>query len=67
MESALAPLIDEVMRETPRIYIKSHPKGEERKPHIEIHFSTLAEDPEVAEERLEEAANKISELIIRNR
>ena len=36
MESSLAPLIAQAMRENPSIYIKSHPKGEERKPHIEV-------------------------------
>ena len=67
MESALAPLIDEVMRENPYVYVKSHPKGEERKPHIEIHFSTLTEDSEVAERRLEKAANRMSELVAHKR
>lgn len=67
MESALAPLIDDVMCENPYVYVKSHPKGEERKPYIEIHFSTLTEDSEVAERRLEKAANRISELIARER
>jgi len=63
MESALAPLIDQVMRENPYVYVKSHPKGEERKPHIEIHLSTTAENPQLAERRLEKAAGKIYELI----
>lgn len=63
MESALAPLIDQVMRENPYVYIKSHPKGEERKPRIEIHLSTTAENPQLTERRLEKAAGKIYELI----
>lgn len=67
MESALAPLIEEAQRENPRVYIKSHPKGEERRPRIEIHLSTMADSPEAAEERLEKAAGRISELIARAR
>ncbi|UCD72689.1 MAG: nicotinamide mononucleotide deamidase-related protein [Candidatus Bathyarchaeota archaeon] len=67
MESALAPLIDEVIRENPYVYVKSHPKGEERIPHIEIHFSTLTEDSEVAERRLEKAVNRMLELTAHNR
>jgi molybdenum cofactor synthesis domain-containing protein len=62
VESALAPIIDRVIEENPYIYIKSHPKGEERKPNIEIHLSTISEDSE-AKERLEKAKKQIIELI----
>jgi len=63
MESTLAPLIDLVMRDNPYVYIKSHPKGEERKPHIELHFSTTAKDSRVAKDRLGKAIMQLSELI----
>jgi len=63
MESTLAPLIDETMHSNPFIYIKSHPKGEERKPHIEIHFSTTAKDSKTAKDRLGKAIIQLSELI----
>lgn len=63
MESALAPLIDQVMHDNPHIYIKSHPKGEERKPHIEIHFSTTAKDSKTAKNRLGKAIVQLSELV----
>jgi molybdopterin-biosynthesis enzyme MoeA-like protein len=63
MESALAPLIDQALQENPLVYFKSHPKGEERKPHIEIHLSTMASNLEIAEERLEAAKNQILKLI----
>lgn len=66
MESALAPLIDQVMRDNPYVYIKSHPRGEERKPHIEIHFSTTAKDSKTAKDRLGKAIIQLSELIERN-
>jgi molybdenum cofactor synthesis domain-containing protein len=63
MESTLAPLIDITMRDNPYVYIKSHPKGEEKKPHIEIHFSTTAKDSKVAKDRLGKAIVQLSELI----
>lgn len=66
MESVLAPLIDETMREYPEIYIKSHPKGEEKTPHIEIHFSTMATDEQQKEKRLREAVSHLSRLIEKN-
>jgi len=63
MESTLAPLIDQTMRNNPYIYIKSHPKGEEKKPHIEIHFSTTAKESKTAKDRLGKAIIQLSELI----
>jgi molybdenum cofactor synthesis domain-containing protein len=63
MESSLAPLIAQVRQENPSVYIKSHPKGEERKPHIEIHFSTMASNSEMAEKYLEKTKNQILKLI----
>ena len=67
MESNLAPLIDEVMQDNPGIYIKSHPRGAENKPHLEIHFSITAKDDEKPEERLQKAGNQLALLIERNR
>ncbi|MFP3951438.1 MAG: nicotinamide mononucleotide deamidase-related protein [Candidatus Bathyarchaeia archaeon] len=67
MESTIAPLIDEVMRESPGVYIKSHPKGEERKPHLDIHFSTNADNEEEAEKKLESAIKKLRELVDREK
>jgi len=66
MESTLAPLIDKVMHDNPFVYVKSHPKGEERKPHIEIHFSTTAKDSKTAKERLGKTIIDLSELIEKN-
>ncbi|MEM2108370.1 MAG: nicotinamide mononucleotide deamidase-related protein [Candidatus Bathyarchaeia archaeon] len=59
MESNLAPLIDKVMRDNPGVYVKSHPKGRESMPHIELHFSTSAEKGNSAE-RLEPAVRQLS-------
>ncbi len=66
MESVLAPLIDETMREYPEVYIKSHPKGEEKTPHIEIHFSTTTTAEQKAEEKLRGAVAHLSSLIEKN-
>jgi len=63
MESTLAPLIDKVMHDNPYVYIKSHPRGEEEKPHIEIHLSTTTKDSKTAKDQLEKAIIQLSELI----
>jgi nicotinamide-nucleotide amidase len=63
MESSLAPLIDKVMQDNAGVYVKSHPKGREDKPHIEIHMSTTADDAEKAEEKLQRAVVQLSSLI----
>lgn len=63
MESNLAPLIDKVMLDNPRVYVKSHPKDRESNPHIEIHFSAISKDAERAEEDLQKAVMQLSNLI----
>jgi molybdopterin-biosynthesis enzyme MoeA-like protein len=63
MESTLAPFIDQVMHDNPYVYVKSHPRGEERKPHLEIHFSTSATEPKIAKDRLKMAITRLSVLI----
>ncbi|UCC33027.1 MAG: competence damage-inducible protein A [Candidatus Bathyarchaeota archaeon] len=63
VESEMAPIIDEVMHNYPRVYIKSHPKGAERIPKIELHLSTTAEDPKIAKERVSRALRQLSERI----
>jgi len=62
-ESALAPLIDQAMHDNPLIYIKSHPKGAEGGPHIELHLSTTSEDTGAARDLLSRALLQISELV----
>ncbi|MGD0494939.1 MAG: molybdopterin-binding protein [Candidatus Bathyarchaeia archaeon] len=72
MESSLAPLIDKVMHENPDVYIKSHvytkshPQVEGRRSHIELHFSTTAEDSKIARIRLGKAMTQLSELMLEN-
>jgi len=63
IESALAPLIDRVMRQHPTVYVKSHPKAAEPVPLIELHLSTIASSQEAAKNRVEAAAKEISRLI----
>ena len=63
MESTLAPLIDITMHDNPYVYIKSHPRGAEKKPHIEIHLSTTAKDSKTAKDRIGKAIIQLSELI----
>ncbi|MEM2513626.1 MAG: nicotinamide mononucleotide deamidase-related protein [Candidatus Bathyarchaeia archaeon] len=63
-ESDLAPMIDQVMRENPYVYIKSHPKVSEKTHRIELHFSTTSGDSKVAKQRIEKAIMQISELIL---
>ena len=72
MESSLAPLIDKVMQDNSDVYIKSHvytkspPQVEGRSSHIELHFSTTAEDSKIARIRLDKAIAQLSELLLEN-
>jgi nicotinamide-nucleotide amidase len=63
MESTLAPLIDIVMHDNPGVYIKSHPKGREDKPHMEVHFSIKGKVADKPEEKLQKAIVELSGLI----
>ena len=63
MESSLAPLIDKVMQDNQDVYVKSHPKGRENQPHIEVHLSTVSECAEGAEESLQKAVVQLSGLV----
>jgi nicotinamide-nucleotide amidase len=62
-ESKLAPMIDEVMRDNPYVYIKSHPQSSEKVPHLEIHLSTTSDDPKNARQRISRVVIQISEMI----
>jgi molybdenum cofactor synthesis domain-containing protein len=72
MESNLAPLIDQVMHNNPYVYVKSHVYArplfqvEWQKSHIELHFSTTADDHETGRNRLDEAVSELSELVRKN-
>jgi molybdenum cofactor synthesis domain-containing protein len=72
MESNLAPLIDNVMHNNPYVYVKSHvytksiAQVEGERSHIELHFSTTADDPETAKNRLDKSVSDLSELVRKN-
>ena len=63
MESEMAPLIDKVMQNNLHVYIKSHPKGTEKVPHIEFHLSTTAKDTSIARQHVSKALIQLTELI----
>lgn len=71
-ESTLASTIDEVRRQHPNVYFKSHPKGSEALPVIEMHLSAYATDADAlssvlnsAENEFLSAAKKIGALVRR--
>jgi nicotinamide-nucleotide amidase len=72
MESNLAPLIDQVMQNNRYVYVKSHVytkspvQVEGQKSRIELHFSTTADDPETARNRLDATVSELSELVQKN-
>ena len=63
IESELAPLLDDVRLEHPKVYIKSHPMAAEPDPIIELHFFTHSTSQENAKLLVEAAENQISHLI----
>jgi molybdenum cofactor synthesis domain-containing protein len=62
-EAQLSPLIDQVMAENPQVYIKSALKGDVRRDGIELYLSTTDEDPKIAENNLNKAFTRITELL----
>jgi molybdenum cofactor synthesis domain-containing protein len=63
IESTLAPLIERVMRNYPRVYIKSHPKAPEPIPIIELNFSTSSKSLDTAKSDVENACRELAGLI----
>jgi nicotinamide-nucleotide amidase len=62
-EAQLSPLIDQVMAENPHVYIKSALKGDVRRDGIELYLSTTDENPSIAENNLNKAFTRITELL----
>jgi len=62
-EGQLSPLIDQVMAENPQVYIKSHVKGDVRRDGIELYLSTTDENSSIAENNLNKAFTRITELL----
>jgi molybdenum cofactor synthesis domain-containing protein len=63
MESELAPIIDKVMHDNPYVYIKSHPRGRESTPQIELHLSTTSKRIATAKSLVNRSATQITEAI----
>ncbi len=63
IESEMAPIVERVMNDNPYVYIKSHPKGAEKIPRVEFHFSTTAKNSGIARKRVSKALVQLSELI----
>jgi molybdenum cofactor synthesis domain-containing protein len=63
MESAIAPLLDNVMQNNPKVYIKSHPKGTEKVPIIEFHISSKAKTADAVRHHVDKALIQLTELI----
>ncbi len=66
MESRAAPLIDQVMRDNPGVYVKSHPVRAENKPHTELHLTMVATEDMEPEQKLLKAAKQLAALIEQN-
>ena len=61
-ESTLAPILDKVLSKYSRLYIKSHPKGEELgKPVIDIYVKVFSHDRKEAEETLLDVIKSLKE------
>jgi len=65
-EGRLNPLIDQVMKDNPHVYIKSSVRGDQIRAGIELYLSTTDENPDTAENNLTKALTQISELIREN-
>jgi len=72
MESYLAPLIDKVMSANEDVYIKSHVfvKSHSRiiqnKPHIEVHLTTRGKEKDKPAEKLKKAMQELASLVKAN-
>ncbi|RLI27525.1 competence damage-inducible protein A [Candidatus Bathyarchaeota archaeon] len=62
-ESELAPVLEQVLRENPRVYIKSHPKREEGAAYIELHLTTSAETLDEGMKLIELTASELKRRI----
>lgn len=60
-ESTFAPIIDEARKKVPEVYIKSHPKGAEGEPSLEIHLTVFGEDEQFIKSKLSEVSRLLKE------
>jgi molybdenum cofactor synthesis domain-containing protein len=64
-ESALAPAIDDWRQLHPGIYIKSHPRGTESVPTLEIHLSVTGNDPVALAQSLIDAEESFTSFVVK--
>lgn len=67
-EADLAPIIEEIVRKNPQVYLKSHPRIEKKMPHIILHiYSNMKSKDEILEicEKIKIKIVKIGGEIIR--
>lgn len=62
-ESSLSPLIDAWRRANPGVYIKSHPRGRESVPTLEIHISARGGNGDALDSLLDRAERSFEALI----
>ena len=63
VESDLAPILEDVMRANPHVYIKSHPRWEGKTAYIEVYLSTTARDASEAKSRIGSAVARLTETV----
>ncbi|MCS7113047.1 MAG: molybdopterin-binding protein [Nitrososphaerota archaeon] len=62
-ESSLAPILEETMAAYSCIYLKSHPRMEEGRSHIELHITIYSESKEKAESILSSAVEYLKKAV----
>ncbi len=65
-ESRLAPFVDQVMKDNPGIYIKSHPITSDDMPRVELHLTMVATEAAQPDNLLALAAKQLAALIKAN-
>lgn len=65
-ESRLAPYVDQVMKDNPGIYIKSHPITSDDRPHVELHLTMVATEAASPDKLLAVAVKQLAALIEAN-
>ncbi|MBS7612082.1 competence damage-inducible protein A [Candidatus Bathyarchaeota archaeon] len=63
-ESDLAPIIDQVLKMNPRVYIKSHPRRGEGGAYIELHLSTSDESLEECFRVIDVTASEVKKHVV---
>jgi molybdenum cofactor synthesis domain-containing protein len=64
LEADLSPLIDAAMKDNPRAYIKSHPKGAEHRFAIELHIRVTEQNLDAAKKTIGNTVNQMVSLIL---